>query len=695
MLKFFTASSTLDHRSISETSLSPWVWPAVVFAEMIILLAGLASLGLPLHSFLPWILVGNAAVVLLGCCFYPLCRHKAGWILAGLAAWLVVADCTGHILPTSFISSFPDTWSYDAMSGYLTDYGRHQDLGMPLVDQYASHLRNTRFVSPSLLALLKSAAGSNNILLAHTLFYWSTVFVTFCSMAALAECLGFNYLWSVLTAFFATVTGWTVNAIIIGNYDNLIFVSLLPAALSIGLRLNRPPNLYALRLTGLSVIGAAIIYTYPEGLGLVAPAAFPAVVFVVWKTSNSWRMLLRLLYVSGIAAILSFPYLPTLLGFLAGQRSISSSSGPRPGEGNFTGLLMDRFLPSLFALGTEYPGAYYAWWASILALVLVFLFVLGLSHLTKVHRWFAVSGAIMICLLCWQMVFQKYDYGAYKVVFCHSWLLFPALMCGCQIAISRLPRGIGITFLLGLVCSVMIERFRHRDQRIYSPIIDFSTITDLSELKHLTGNSPILIEVSNAADQSWALSLLRQHPLVVGQYLGYLGMTHVRPYLDRAKPVQLQGKFFILQDAQAENAIWRSGRFTLSPRVGAILERLDNPNGLESLDGMPFIWVSYSRETTLHIRAFAPGNFKLVATRWLAGPSLPTSGERSLYVSDASGSHVVVINGANQQLTLQLIEGLNEVKLRVLEAPTLKMQPNGDPRELMLGILGYYLKPDK
>src|SRR5690348_3090506 len=106
--------------------------------------------------------------------------------------------------------------------------------------------------------------------MAHTMFYVLCLVTLVFSTGYLCGSLGLSLRQSLLASGATALLGWTINVLIIGNYDNLLFVALVPAVIGVLVRFQNG----ALRTGAFCVAGgtllAALLCTYPEGLALTS-----------------------------------------------------------------------------------------------------------------------------------------------------------------------------------------------------------------------------------------------------------------------------------------------------------------------------------------------------------------------------------------------------------------------------------------
>jgi hypothetical protein len=104
------------------------------------------------------------------------------------------------------------------------------------------------------------------------------------------------------------------------------------------------------------------------------------------------------------------------------------------------------------------------------------------------------------------------------------------------------------------------------------------------------------------------------------------------------------------------------------------------------------VWIAATRPTVFAIRALHPGRYELSASQVSFGPSAPSKSQRTLEVIDAEGTHQVVLDHRLSTIPLSLHAGSNHITVRSLTLPTVRTLANGDTRELMLGLKGYFVK---
>ena len=684
------------------------LWPVVLFAFLGVATGITAGLRIPIGRASPLILL--AALVPVFACLRRAVRTRRlvvrTWLVlllpALVAIWIVGWDFSGHALPDT-PSYSPDAWAYNAIADYLEHFPRGQDSGMIALDEFGSKGRDDRFLSSALLALLHHTLSS--IFVANYLFVALCLVGHFHSMFFFTRALLKGWGLPLAAAFLSTVIGWVCDAVMLGNYDNLLFVTFCPALLGIVVRLmRREPGTAAARGTSrfhwsvlpASTLLAAVIYAYPEGTALLAVLAFPLWIAFVWDFFSARRSrgprLLLLVTLCGLTLLFVLPDLSVFIGFLHNQLNASmNQQALRPGEGLLPGLLQARFLPSLFALGDESPGASYNVSHLLLSVLLLGLLLVGASRIARHHRWFPWVGVVVLLMVGWMGTIKHYDYGIYKLMFCSCWWVYPALVAGFWHATgnlsarSALPRVILATLLL---LGIGWERAGNRDRRVLPPgSYSMNTLLDLKAIPALVKQSPVALDLNNELDEIWAVYYLR--------HLRVLPLPGRSSYLDSAAGQLAKGRDgslrladcgYMLVSGFDDRALWHDARCSLIAVEPIFISSISNPpNGEDHLGTERVFWMG-TQPLTITVEASAAGSYALQVNRFLFGPSLPGRDERTMQIHDAGPLKTIVIDVHTHEIPLQLNQGTNIIVLHCLDQPTVRLQPNGDTRELLLAL---------
>lgn len=657
----------------------------IILGLMILALVGLASTGIRLQPFYLPLAIGSSLIFAAWVWRYPV--TLVIMVAGALCGSLLMMFVSGKFWPWPYISLNPDAWSYGAVGSYLSDFPRGQITGMPLIDQWASHLRNTRFASATLIACISNFLGPQNIFYAHSAFYAICATNLFCSIKVLGRALGLTSYGQTFAAILSVLGGWTQNSIVVASYDNLLFLSLAPAVIALVLELQAGHISSASFFAYGSILAAALGCVYPEGLAIFIALAFPFVLYSgLWCIFASKRLLL-FVGTSLMASVLCGKYLPLLIPLVRSQLASVHNGGIRSGEGYFPGMQGLRLLPSFFGLGSEYPERPFSIFLCMLPAISFFLVLYGAWTVGKKVVWYPWIALSLSVLLVWQVCFERYSYGAYKVVFAAEWWIIIAIVAGID-QICRGPRK-AMYASLGMLSWILFAEVQREHLRIKRSDIDLASVSQLTEIEKIDRKKTIFVELSSEFDQLWALAFLKNEALVLAEPEGYLAMPHVQKYLGSGRPVDSSQTGYALRYGRSRYGVWTNGRYSLELAKEASILRIDNPNGVEQLDGEEFVWIGKSRSTTLNIRVRKAGTFLLTFDRAIIGPSGINNRSRSLEVIDYSGSRLITVNEETRSFSLKLTTGFNSILLRCDDQPSSrKIRVGDDPRELYLGLRG-------
>ena len=139
-------------------------------------------------------------------------------------------------------------------------------------------------------------------------------------------------------------------------------------------------------------------------------------------------------------------------------------------------------------------------------------------------------------------------------------------------------------------------------------------------------------------------------------------------------------------------AVWKNDKFSLVAvsDTFAPIVAVDAPNGVETVDGASFVWLS-NRSSSFLVDSPKEGQAILWARKIRCGPSRPNDTVRTVVVQTDTGIYEQRVEDAFS-ISLNLKKGVNWLQLRCRELPTLTVLPNGDRRTLLLGLEDYQIR---
>jgi hypothetical protein len=667
--------------------------PILILAAVIDVSCFLVSLRVPFGAF-GYTLATILTVCALALIFVDRSTAISVWSAIGLsmaARWLLAATVWRACQDGLGALYNPDFWSYSVFSRYLWYDPRGAQGGLPLTDQWASHLAGTRFATPSLLDFVSVFVRPGDPAAGMLLFLGISCVALFFSVLFLSRRLGLSYIASVIAAALSIATGWYFNAVLVSNFDNIIFIALFTTLL--GFLIGTPGNAPWTRLDflAMAVLLAACLYTYPEGMALEAVLALPVLTLCLRRVLTDRHVAIRASLLALISVAITWPYLGIGLIFLRGQ--FASVSAIRPGAGNFEGLLTHSFLPAAFALGDEYPATTLSLVHILVALVLLALTGFGLRRLYRLSPGMALVPIPLLALCLWQGLLAHYAYGTFKVLFLAVWWTTPVIAVGVESAAEQwLPRYRLIGTAMLASCLVAIVWFCRIGDLRYMPSIGAPCISaprDLEELRHITAGAPLILAANNDFDYLWAAYFLRDVDVLTPVPRGYFAMPHVLSLLANARKPRGDRRPLDLVSGKRVGALWSNGKVSLITGDSSEILKVDSPNGLEVGDEQ-FFWLG-NQPATVFINSGRAGPALLTAKEFLMGPSAPGLLFRSIITE--CGQHRIEsrFTANSGGIPIYLDIGIQECRVWCKDTPTLLKQPNGDTRPLLLGIKGYYI----
>jgi hypothetical protein len=559
-------------------------WRIILFGNLlwtlfVTLAAGFVCAKVPMIIAWPWILLLLISVVLGS----SLRLRKDGVnaiqiAVIGCVMVFLIVVLSRFLFEDYLLSNHPDAWAYCANAEYLTRFARGGDPGTVPLYLFSAGLSNTRFGSCSILAFLARVLHRDavHVLACYAAFVLCNVFW---GIALLSHFWGAKPFVSLVSGVYAVICGLVPDTVIMGELDNLLFLSVFPFVI-IRLQLFIRGNRSWSSIFGLALSASACFYAYPEGLAVAGVVFLPIFILCLLQLRRQAATRGSCLVLMGLFVLLTAPYLTGFFSFLRNQLFVAAAV-ERVGQGAMSGLISDRFfLPSIFGSGDEFLGGPFK--VSHFVFGVVCLGFLAISIVKQRQRNRAVILlSVLLLILCaiWQGLILRYDYGLFKFLVVGSLVITPLIFCGIQFA-SRLPwlRSILLaapaTALFVTVSGVAQRRETNYDYFSYW-VPQIGPYSELSRIKEIVGDSPVRLSFESGAemsafaayadglDQLWAAYFLRDVDLLIPNPKFYLKKYLQRlPYRSWCEKVDPSVEFFLCNCPQ-KTAVWSNNRFSL------------------------------------------------------------------------------------------------------------------------------------
>jgi hypothetical protein len=595
----------------------------------------------------------------------------------------------------AFVSVAGDTFYYSALGQYLTDHHLGFEFGLAPIDQYANGMSEMRFSTASVLGFLSVLFRSSTaaVLPIYLFIVLANIFSGF---VLLSRRFGCNRLLSLAAGLYAVIGGWVPNVVNIGGLDNLLFLSLFPF-LVVRFELSRFGCKPWSTSLGFAILASSVFYAYPEGLAIAGVMFLPFFCHSLWCDMSRRRGAWRGYAISAcLVVVIISPYAQGFVRYLLNE--IGSGLSRINGAGIFPGLLSPRLLPAMFAFGQEYPGIMWLPHDLVLPIIMLAFIVLGSAIWMRRRKSVVLAFLLVIGMVIWQGWLQQYDYGLYKILFIGSTIWIPSLFRGGTAVADFGPRSTRpFAVTLGAIVFLswaFAQRMEQNDKIPFRQAVPIRWYSDLANLTHKVGGRPVFLVCEDAFpekykdfDQEWALFFLRHVNLKIPEYFGYLGAKLYEPLMQRAKSSS-EPAAFVLVNERLEGAVWSNQRFSLL-ELGKqpILIGVRAPNGLEHVNGKPFVWLGNDTTRFLIVSKIAQrANFS--AEEFLTVPSRPEDNDRQIRISIGGDSWLTGVSGA-LPLQVPLKPGLNFLDIACQDSPAVSAKPDGDPRIVTLGLWDY------
>jgi len=501
-------------------------------------------------------------------------------------------------------------------------------------------------------------------------------------------------------------SGWLLSLLSSNNYDNALAISFLPAFAGISHIIKPQQKRWAFILAGLVI---ALLYCYPEMSPFILGGGCLFFIQRIVRDGRSLKPWLILLLLTCLLSVIGIAPLKDLIFFFIQQAKAGLGSGVRPGGNAFPGLLKPSTLLMCFwgfhPAGSSFAPKISGLWfflCSLLSFVLSIMAALGVYDLFKRKEWgFAATLIILFAGALYMIFGQEYSYGAYKLILLNWWAMAFAVILGVDklLALPRRREGFKGLITGSALCVVMLffclnaTMLVYKDRSLpYKSILPFKKV---AEIEGVIGSKPVLVTVNDNIANEWAVYFLRNMPISLVQYRAYMAQTHVVPFMQRARGVDITKVKYALTDSERSfpesDLLWQGGPYYLWKLKDSRWiqpTEIRNPNGLEKLSGKPFFWIGEGN-TEIDLLSTVNGTATIFA-EFLLGPSLPDKPDRRLVLLTDKGYQAKIIIARNglEEITVPVIKGKNRIILQPLDRPSVAVTGNGDRRPLLIGVRG-------
>lgn len=633
-------------------------------------------------------------------------------VCALAAPALAMAPYFLHGLSSFAGGFFPDRWFYMAYGKFLWDWPGSLQAAWhsPLFD-YAANQGLYRFISGALMALFSPLAGTPGDPLAASgpVLAWE-LFSLGCASLYFVRASGLftDAPRGAACALLTVVSGFTINAAGVNNYDNILVLAFFPALSGVfasAVFTDRRQALFA------GFLAAAPAFFYPESLALLAAAcACP----LLWRLieDRDARPRAKLVFVPlvpAVALLAAAPQISVIHARLAGQLSQGLTQGVlRPGEGYFQGLVsLDGFTAAYFGLGLPFErlSGFAAKAGGALGCAMLVLYAAGIFVLARRRMW-GLLGALGVFLggQALMIVALGYDYGAYKLLLPGWWAAVAAMVAGADALAGLTPRpalsSIPRAFRLAAACLLALYVLAAVGQSLrfgrgVSPA-DVKDYAVIEEARDVAGGETIGVFFREIANIPWAVYYLGDAPAVLfGQpheYFSSMNLSRTLP----SEAGRAEGVSLILTDSgdfpelrPKARLLWSGGRFRLY-RVGpplAFLTDFSSPGGADLIENRVYYYLGQAPAVfSVFSTGQAKARFRALVFR---GPASAGRGVRLRLTSgDGFEKTVDIAKDGETLIEIPLKEGANAFNLQALGDPSMTVAPNGATGPALLGLTG-------
>lgn len=708
---------------VREPDRQAWLAPFVATVIWALTAGLLIRAGLTMAVIAPGVIVVSVLLAAMGA------RHAVREMRGALTTVRAVAGCWLGVLVVAWPyvrrglaatigSPNTDTVLYTAMAAVFWRHGTEVDevphtLFFERMWAYFSDLALARNHTYTLLSLFSPLVEAGEPLLVRNVFVCWALLVLACSAGFCAASWRLDPArdarpWQAPVCAAVTLgLGWAAVPMLVGNWDNGLFVAVGPALAGLLVHAPRPGLAYAALVGSFAAYG---VYTYPELAPVLVLIMLPLVAAHLCDRGSRRAVLTSLGMAAAIAtAILALGARPIVVFFLRQMAGAAGTPGElRPGGAFAQGLLLARWDPSAWwALGAEHSARLGLSGASIAGAGLTLIAMAGYVRLVRRHAMGEATAIIVLVVMAaYFVVVDEYGYGAYKVLSVGWWLIATCLvegvtgMRGWRPLVASIKRERGLAVLAGggaiaLVAIAVVLSTVSRWTVYASDAIarEQPSVSSLMGLRAAAARQPwrdVLLSGS-ATDPSsalWLVYAVRDSPLWIFHSLEVpMPPIGVRPWRHSDLP---ESSLLRVGDARGAHRFFRLPELELvESRTLVLLDRIDSPNRDEA-------WGTWLGTTPIAVTVRgAPGLRAMMRFEAEPGPSLPETPERTLVLKEGG-----VTLGARRISRPTMVAftfvatGEEQVlELSTPDRPTVARMPNGDDRALLVSIKNLAVAP--
>jgi hypothetical protein len=658
-------------------------------------------------------------------------EHDLPWLIAGFVIVSVLAVLpmlAGGIQFTTFRGNGADAVNYMTMAGYLDrepyswkntasiDELIEKDRSYPL----AVNLLGSRWTTSALLAFTSREANLPiyQFEYPYTLLFFIMAFgpsYIFGKRLRLGQYFGFAVALVICNGFWAQFV-----------LDTRAFseINSIPLILSMGVFLIEGLDQKRIQLYKepvlLGIFFISLVFSYIEIVPLCILSIILFLIILLLKRELSRNLLAPLSIILIVVLLGSLPLYSMLSRFIDHQLNYASNiandwheyfypwlyNKPLIGFWGLTPLTFFSYIPTSFVLGQLIEALLTIVGIVLFAIILLSVFWIFRSKAEDIPLIFVVSF-VDAAFAEFLFLYTKGQFWAAGKSLAFGYPFFILLVTGIGLGTNWLSisRFINQSFKLAVTLWILVQLCLGL-ARIYIAAsgIEFVNYTgnhgeyraqdyDLSPINNVLKNEPRAIiwlaipdvwlseHVNLAFGQNYHVIDTQGVTDHEGQLMGYQEMSNLPDYILTERSSLRSNKNW------KENIVAGNLDFVLlkvrQPRSIFLLIR--NPNGIEKWNGEVGFWIGGGK-TVIDILSTDDTQIVLAA-EFIPGPSVPDQNYRKLAISDPMGNtQVLTVYKGTHEFFFTVRRGKNQITLNDLDIPTIAKLPNGDTRQLLLGV---------